>query len=82
MEKSIKPFGNKSYRFYTYHILACCVLHNVCLQNKDELQLQDEVIVINAEERREEGIENINYDRTIAEAKRNNICANLNIRNV
>ncbi|XP_018399900.1 PREDICTED: putative nuclease HARBI1 [Cyphomyrmex costatus] len=33
-----------------YHILACCVLHNICLLRRDELQLQDVAVVIEVEE--------------------------------
>jgi len=66
--------------FMPYHILACCVLHNICLQNKDDLELQGQIIIVDVEEMHERGVE-CNYDRAIAEAKRNNICANLCIRN-
>lgn len=66
--------------FIPYHILACCVLHNICLLQKDELNMED--IVIEVEEiglKRNRIIED--NDRNIAVAKRNNICANLLMRN-
>ncbi|KAM0734555.1 putative nuclease HARBI1 [Formica fusca] len=66
--------------FVPYHILTCCILHNICLLQKDELHMQDIVI-----ENEEAGLQRdrvIEYnDRNVAIAKRNNICANLAIRN-
>ena len=68
--------------FTPYHILACCVLHNICLLNNDELQLQNEAIVVDIEETEmHERVEH-NFDRAVAEAKRNNICVNLCVRNI
>jgi len=68
--------------FTPYHILACCVLHNICLLNNDELQLQNEAIVVDIEEiEMHERVEH-NFDRAVAEAKRNNICVNLRVRNI
>lgn len=66
--------------FVPYHILACCVLHNICLLQKDELELE-EIFIVDREEviLREERINDNN--RYIAELKRNNICANLRMRN-
>jgi len=65
-----------------YHILACCVLHNICLLRKDELELQDGIIV----EREIEEVELLQRfernNRNIAEIKRNNICGNLQIRRI
>ncbi|KYQ53545.1 hypothetical protein ALC60_00071, partial [Trachymyrmex zeteki] len=63
--------------FTPYHILACCVPHNICLLKKDELRLED-VFDVEVELQRER----IRYnDRIIAEAKRINICNNLDMRN-
>lgn len=67
--------------FAPYHILTCCVLHNICLLKHDELQLYDEIIVANIEEA-ELLRERVQHDRYLAELKRNNICANLRIRNI
>ncbi|XP_071572649.1 putative nuclease HARBI1 [Temnothorax nylanderi] len=66
--------------FVPYDILACCVLHNICLLQKDELELE-EIFIVDREEviLREERINDNN--RYIAELKRNNICANLRMRN-
>ncbi|GAB1868965.1 Putative nuclease HARBI1 [Camponotus japonicus] len=66
--------------FTSDHILACCVLHNICLLKKDELQGQ--LIILDAEET-ELQEEKIEYDDTnVAEAKRNDICAKLCMKNV
>ncbi|KAL6448769.1 hypothetical protein ACFW04_000515 [Cataglyphis niger] len=68
---------------FTYdHILACCVLHNICLLKKDEFQLHEQMIVLDVEETelQEEKIEH--NDKTVAEIKRNNICAKLHMKNV
>lgn len=66
--------------FTSDHILACCVLHNICLLKKDELQGQ--MIVLDTEEI-ELQEEKIEYDDTnVAEAKRNDICAKLCMKNV
>ncbi|XP_011701250.1 PREDICTED: putative nuclease HARBI1, partial [Wasmannia auropunctata] len=56
--------------FTPYHILACCVLHNICLLQKDELTIND-VIVLDTEEAelQREDIIRCN-DRVTAEAKR------------
>ncbi|XP_018307241.1 uncharacterized protein [Mycetomoellerius zeteki] len=63
--------------FAPYHILACCVLHNICLLQKDELEnvrnIQTEV---EEAELFRDGIIEYN-DRNVVTAKRNNICANL-----
>lgn len=68
--------------FTSDHILACCVLHNICLLKRDELQLQGQMIVLDMEET-ELQKEKIEYDdKNVAEAKRNNICAKLCMRNV
>lgn len=66
--------------FVPYHILACCVLHNICLLQKDKLHMQDNVILEVEEGRQGDRIIEYN-DRNVAIAKRNNICANLPIRN-
>ncbi|KAM0728725.1 Protein ANTAGONIST OF LIKE HETEROCHROMATIN PROTEIN 1 [Formica fusca] len=68
---------------FTYdHILACCVLHNICLLKKDEFQLHGQMTVLDVEET-ELQEEKIEYnDKNIAEAKRNNICAKLHMKNV
>jgi len=66
--------------FVPYHILACCVLHNICLLQKDELHMQEIVIELEEAEQQKDRI--IEYkDRNVAVAKRNNICANLSMRN-
>nr|XP_012222949.1 PREDICTED: putative nuclease HARBI1 [Linepithema humile] len=66
--------------FIPYHILACCVLHNICLLKKDELEMQD--VVVEVEETGPQENRNIQYtDRNVAVVKRNNISANLLIRN-
>lgn len=69
--------------FTSDHILACCVLHNICLLKQDELQGQ--LIILDAEET-ELQEEKIKYDNTkanfVAEAKRNDICAKLCMKNV
>lgn len=67
-----------SLEFIPYHILACCVLHNICLLKMDELQLQDGIIIADVEEA--EVLPGINNNRNIAEIKRNNICTTLHIR--
>lgn len=65
--------------FISYHILTCCVLHNICLLRKDELELQDGVIVPEVQEA--EPLQRCEYNnRNIAEIKRNNICASLSTR--
>lgn len=62
-----------------YHILACCVLHNICLLKKDELEFQDGIIVEEVQDT--ESLQRFEYNnRNIAEIKRNNICANLQMR--
>jgi len=66
-------------KFIPYHILACCVLHNICLLRKDELQLQDGIIIVDVEGA--EPLQRFEYNnRNIAEFKRNTICANLHLR--
>ncbi|KYM96014.1 Copia protein [Cyphomyrmex costatus] len=67
--------------FVPYHILACCVLHNICLLQKDEMEnMQDiQIEVEEAELFRNRIIES--NDRNVAVAKRNNISANLLMRN-
>lgn len=71
-------------KFAPYHIFACCVLHNICLFQDDELELQDQLIL--AREQAEVGEERLNIiecnNRNAAVIKRNNICANLNMRNI
>jgi len=68
-------------KFAPYHIFACCVLHNICLLQNDQLELQDQLIPAREETQvQEERI--IEYDRNAAAIKRNNICANLNMRNI
>lgn len=68
--------------FVPYHVLACCVLHNICLLQKDELEMQDIIIDLQeAEVQRDRIIEYNDIERNIAVAKRNNICVNLPIRN-
>ncbi|XP_070160118.1 uncharacterized protein [Polyergus mexicanus] len=68
---------------FTYdHILACCVLHNICLLKKDEFQLHGQMTVLDVEET-ELQEEKIEYnDKNVAETKRNNICAKLHMKNV
>lgn len=62
-----------------YHILACCVLHNICLLKKDELEFQDGIIVEEVQDT--ESLQRFECNnRNIAEIKRNNICANLQMR--
>jgi len=54
-----------------YHVLACCVLHNICLIKNNDfeiLMLNDNIEAIHSEE-----VERCN--RVEAEAKRNFICA-------
>ncbi|EZA58185.1 hypothetical protein X777_01549 [Ooceraea biroi] len=71
--------------FTAYHILACCVLHNICLLNQDEIQLQDQVIVVDVDVEETKPLPEMqveyNCDRTVAEAKRSNICASLCLKN-
>jgi len=69
-------------KFAPYHIFACCVLHNICLLQNDELELQDQLMLIREQvEAREERIIEYN-NRNAAVIKRDNICANLNMRNI
>lgn len=68
-----------SLEFIPYHILACCVLHNICLEKMDELQFENDVIII-PEAQEAEVLAIIDDNRIVAEMKRNNICANLPIR--
>lgn len=65
-------------KYIPYHVLACCVLHNVCLMKNDdfEILMLDNIEIV----RPEEEIERCN--RGEAEAKRNFICATLDMRNV
>ncbi|XP_011688403.1 PREDICTED: putative nuclease HARBI1 [Wasmannia auropunctata] len=69
-------------KFAPYHIFACCVLHNVCLFQNDELDLQDQPILVREQpEIGEERINrNVEFNRDAAVIKRNNISANLNMR--
>ncbi|KYN01659.1 Putative nuclease HARBI1 [Cyphomyrmex costatus] len=67
-------------KFAPYHIYACCVLHNICLLQKDELELQERLMFIREQAAvQQERI--IVCDRNAAVMKRNNICANLNMAN-
>lgn len=66
--------------FIPYHILACCVLHNICLLQRDELDINN--INIPIEEATVERNRTVECnDRAVAVAKRDNICANLALRN-
>ncbi|XP_071651150.1 putative nuclease HARBI1 [Temnothorax longispinosus] len=62
-----------------YHILACCVLHNICLMRNDEMEamvlLLDTEVVFP-----ETRVQNTEHNRGEAEAKRNLICATLRMR--
>lgn len=64
--------------YIPYHVLACCVLHNVCLMKNDdfEILMSDNIEIVCPEEE----VERCN--RGEAEAKRNFICATLGMRNV
>lgn len=60
------------------HILACCVLHNICLLKEDKIQLQEQIVVDMEETQlQEEKIECKIDDKNVAQAKRNSICAKL-----
>lgn len=76
--KSIQnTLSTNNTKFLPSHILACCVLHNMCILNGDTLESQHQAVVIDTEEDfiKEKKI-NCN-DRSTAEIKRNNICSNL-----
>lgn len=64
-------------KFAPYQIFACCVLHNICLLRRDEIELENEIdLDENEPEVRERRI--IEYvNRGIAINKRNTICKNL-----
>lgn len=69
-------------KFAPYHIFACCVLHNICLLQNDELELQNHLILTREQrEVQEERVIECN-NRDAAVIKRNNICANLNMRDI
>ena len=65
--------------FIPKHIIACCVLHNVCLMRDDVLEIEiNEEEVINGEV-------NVEYNRDAANVgavKRDLICQRLRMRNV
>ncbi|XP_018366906.1 PREDICTED: putative nuclease HARBI1, partial [Trachymyrmex cornetzi] len=64
--------------YIPYHVLACCVLHNVCLIQNDDF----EILTLNDIDDIAVGLQEIQRcNREEAEAKRNFICATLNIRN-
>jgi len=69
-------------KFAPYHIFACCVLHNICLLQDDELELEDQLILVTEQQEEREDRVNIieNNNRNAAVIKRNNICENLNMR--
>lgn len=60
------------------YILACCILHNICLMRGDELEVE---INQDVQPIDREGIENRNINNASA-AKRYLICERLRIRNV
>ncbi|TGZ48729.1 putative nuclease HARBI1 [Temnothorax longispinosus] len=63
-------------KFAPYRIMACCVLHNICLLQNDELELEDRLILAREQAQVQEEV--IECNRNAAIIKRNNICANLN----
>lgn len=91
-----KAFGYLTYRwksikhgvaitqidYVSCHILACCVLHNICLLKKDELEelkherleIQDEDVTIEITDMSSEDQDN---DMEVAKAKRDLICNDL-----
>lgn len=69
-------------KFASYHIFACCVLHNICLLQNDELDLEDQLILPREQEQATERVNIECNNRNAAITKRNNICANLSMRNV
>lgn len=67
-------------KFASYQIFACCVLHNICLLRRDEIELEndmdlDEDNIDEPEVGERRYIEYINRD--VAINKRNIICENL-----
>lgn len=60
------------------HILACCVLHNICLMRSDELNIED----INVDVEDENNAENDPVHDNAGIAKRDLICETLRIRQV
>lgn len=76
--KSIQnTLATNNTKFLPSHILACCVLHNMCILNEDKLDLEDQAVVLDAEEDfiKEKKIDCKN--RSAAEMKRNKICSSL-----
>lgn len=71
--------------YISCHVLACCVLHNICLLKEDnleelkneELELQDDDIVVDETDLLSEEIQY--SDEDVAEVKRDLICNNLHI---
>lgn len=60
------------------HILACCILHNICLMKSDELDIE-----INVDEGKEGNVADENVPLPgAAIAKRDSICQTLRMRHV